>query len=154
MNKLGIDIGRVIINGTTGPGDTSFFAGDTTAMLRTPAVPDAFDTIARLVPRFADTWLVSKCGPRVQARSMEWLRHHDFFDRTGIAADHVRFCLRRPEKALHCADLGLTHFVDDKADVIAAVRPVVRHAYLFKDWASTEAAILESLAPAVSAPRP
>jgi hypothetical protein len=145
MNKLGIDIGRVIINGTTGPGDTSFFAGDTAAMLRTPAVPDAFDTIARLVPRFADTWLVSKCGPRVQQRSLTWLHHHDFFARTGIAADHVRFCLRRPEKALHCADLGLTHFVDDKADVIAAVRPVVRHAYLFKNWAATEAAILQSL---------
>ena len=145
MNKLGIDIGRVIINGTTGPGDTSFFAGDTAAMLRTPAVPGAFDAIARLVPRFADTWLVSKCGPRVQARSLQWLRHHNYFAHTGIAEDHVRFCLKRPQKAQHCADLGLTHFVDDKPDVIAAVRPVVLHAYLFEDWASTEAAVLKSL---------
>ncbi|MET7277187.1 hypothetical protein ABZS29_03065 [Kribbella sp. NPDC005582] len=145
MNKLGIDIGRVIINGTSGPGDTSFFAGDTAAMLRTPAVPEAFDTIARLVPRFAETWLVSKCGPRIQARSLEWLRHHDFFAQTGIPEGNVRFCLRRPEKAIHCADLGLTHFVDDKPDVIAAVQPVVQHAYLFKNWPTTEAAILKSL---------
>jgi hypothetical protein len=147
MNRLGIDIGRVIINGTSGPGDTSFFAGDTAAMLRTPAVPGAFEAIARLVPLFADTWLVSKCGPRVQARSLHWLRHHDFFQHTGIAEDHIRFCLQRPQKAIHCADLAITHFVDDKPDVIAAITPVVPHRYLFKDWPTTEAAILESLTP-------
>ncbi|WUJ72316.1 hypothetical protein OG809_03410 [Kribbella soli] len=47
MNRLGIDIGRVIIDGSSGPGDTSFFSGDTAAMLRTPAVPGAFEAIAR-----------------------------------------------------------------------------------------------------------
>ncbi len=147
MNRLGIDIGRVIINGTTGPGDTSFFAGDTAAMLRTPAVPDAFETIARLVPLFSQTWLISKCGPRVQQRSLTWLHHHNFFTRTGIPADHVRFCLQRPQKAIHCADLAITHFVDDKPDVITAVQPVVQHAYLFTTWPTTEAAILDSLTP-------
>ncbi|WP_202873561.1 hypothetical protein [Kribbella speibonae] len=84
MNRLGIDIGRVIIAGGSGAGDTSFFSGDTTAMLRTPAVPDAFEAIARLVPLFGEAWLVSKCGPRVQERSLEWLRHHRFFERTAI----------------------------------------------------------------------
>lgn len=145
MNRLGIDIGRVIINGTTGPGDTSFFAGDTAAMLRTPAVPGAFEAIARLVPRFTGTWLISKCGPRVQARSLEWLHHHNFFATTGIPADNIRFCLKRPQKAIHCADLSITHFIDDKPDVIAAVQPVVQHAYLFKTWPTTEAAILRSI---------
>jgi hypothetical protein len=145
MNRLGIDIGRVIINGGSGPGDTSFFSGDTTAMLRTPAVPGAFEAIARLVPLFGEAWLVSKCGPRVQERSLEWLRHHRFFERTGIPAGNVRFCLRRPDKAIHCAELGITHFVDDKADVIAAITPVVPYRYLFKDWGTTEAAVLRDL---------
>lgn len=49
MNRLGIDIGRVIIDGSSRSGDTSFFSGDTAAMLRTPAVPGAFAAIARLV---------------------------------------------------------------------------------------------------------
>lgn len=145
MDRLGIDIGRVIIDGSSGPGDTSFFSGDTAAMLRTPAVPGAFAAIARLVPLFGDAWLVSKCGPRIQQRSLEWLRHHRFFEQTGIAEGNVRFCLRRPEKALHCAELGITHFVDDKADVIAAIMPVVPHRYLFKNWAATEAAVLRDL---------
>jgi hypothetical protein len=147
MNRLGIDIGRVIIDGSSGTGDTSFFSGDTTAMLRTPAVPGAFEAITRLVPLFdGQAWLVSKCGPRVQRRSLEWLRHHRFFELTGIAEGNVRFCLQRPEKAIHCADLGITHFVDDKPDVIAAVTPLVPHRYLFKNWAATEAAILRDLA--------
>ncbi|WP_329481453.1 hypothetical protein OG555_04760 [Kribbella sp. NBC_01484] len=145
MNRLGIDIGRVIIDGSSGSGDTSFFSGDTAAMLRTPAVPGAFAAIARLVPLFGEAWLVSKCGPRVQRRSVEWLRHHRFFELTGIAEGNVRFCLRRPEKAIHCADLGITHFVDDKADVIAAITPVVPHGYLFTNWPTTEASILRDL---------
>lgn len=145
MNRLGIDIGRVIIAGGSGAGDTSFFSGDTTAMLRTPAVPDALEAIARLVPLFGEAWLVSKCGPRVQERSLEWLRHHRFFERTAIPEGNVRFCLRRPEKAIHCAELGITHFVDDKVDVIAAITPVVPYRYLFKDWETTEAAVLRDL---------
>ena len=84
---------------------------------------------------------MSKCGPRVQQRSLEWLRHHRFFELTGIAEGNVRFCLQRPQKAIHCADLGITHFVDDKPDVIAAITPVVPHRYLFKNWVDTEAAI-------------
>ncbi|WP_433161619.1 hypothetical protein [Kribbella sp. CA-247076] len=145
MNRLGIDIGRVIINGTSGPGDTSFFAGDYAAMLRTPAVPGAFEAIARLVPLFEEARLISKCGPRVQGRSLEWLRHHRFFERTGIAEGNVRFCLQRPQKAIHCADLGITHFVDDKPDVIAAITPVVPYRYLFTNWRDTEAAIRRDL---------
>jgi hypothetical protein len=146
MNRLGIDIGRVIINGSSGTGDTSFFSGDTTAMLRTPAVPGAFEAITRLVRLFdGQAWLVSKCGPRVQQRSLEWLRHQHFFERTGIAEGNVRFCLRRPDKAIHCADLGITHFVDDKPDVIAAIVDVVPHRYLFENWADTEAAIRRDL---------
>ncbi|MGW7683619.1 hypothetical protein ACWGID_22975 [Kribbella sp. NPDC054772] len=145
MKRLGIDIGRVIIDGSSGPGDTAFFSGDTAAMLRTPAVPGAFEAIARLVPLFDEAWLVSKCGPRIQQRSLEWLRHHRFFERTGVPAGNVRFCLRRPEKAVHCAELGITHFVDDKADVIAAISAVVPHRYLFREWRATEVAVLGDL---------
>ncbi|MFI5697467.1 hypothetical protein ACIA58_36755 [Kribbella sp. NPDC051586] len=114
-------------------------------MLRTPAVPGAFEAIGRLVPLFGETWLVSKCGPRIQQRSLEWLAHHRFWARTGVAEGNVRFCLRRPEKAIHCAELGITHFIDDKPDVIAAITPVVANRYLFVDWKTTETAVLRDL---------
>src|SRR5215471_16188705 len=114
--RLGIDIGRVIINGPAHPGggDTAFFSGDEATMLATPEMPDSVETIARLVDRFSGrVWLVSKCGPSTQARTRRWLAAHEFYSRTGIPEEHLRFCVKRPEKRLHCVDLGLTHFVDD-----------------------------------------
>jgi hypothetical protein len=158
--RLGVDIGRVIIGGGVVPGssDTQFFSGDTTRMLATPAVPGAFETLARLAPRFEQVWLISKCGDRVRRHTRLWLDHHDFAARTGIPRDHLRFCLKRPEKAIHCAELGITHFVDDKLDVHQALRGVVPYRYLFgpqrtpppawvqhtATWAEAEAAITRS----------
>ena len=159
--RLGVDIGRVIIGGGTVPGssDTQFFSGDTARMLATPAVPAAFDTLARLVPRFTQVWLISKCGERVQRHTRQWLDHHDFAARTGIPRDNIRFCRKRPDKAIHCADLGITHFVDDKLDVHQALHGLVAHRYLFGPqrtppptwvqhtltWPAVETAILRSL---------
>ncbi|WP_328991422.1 hypothetical protein OG394_34635 [Kribbella sp. NBC_01245] len=134
MKTLGIDIGRVIIDGGSHPngGDTAFFNGDTATLLRTPAVAGAFDSIARLTTLFNHrVWLVSKAGPRVQQRSLDWLHHHDFFTHTGIPATNVRFCLRRADKAAHCAELAITHFVDDNLEVHQALAGLVPHRYLF-----------------------
>jgi hypothetical protein len=132
--RLGVDIGRVIISGDSHPqgGDTAFFQGDEPTMLATPEMPGAFDAIAELVPLFGGrVWLVSKCGPRVQARTLRWLAGHDFYERTGVEPEHLRFCRARAEKRLHCAELGLTHFVDDRPEVHAAIRDLVEHQYLF-----------------------
>ena len=127
--------------------------------MRTPEVPGAFDTLARLVALFSGrAWLVSKCSQPTEARTMRWLAHHDFPARTGIPLTSVRFCRARPDKAIHCAELAITHFVDDRPDVHAALRGVVPHRYLFgpaarvpdglthtPDWASAEAAIRSTL---------
>jgi tRNA(Leu) C34 or U34 (ribose-2'-O)-methylase TrmL len=132
--RLGIDIGRVIIDGPAHPGggDTAFFSGDESTMLATPEVPGAVPAIERLTRLFdGRVWLVSKCGDRVRARTLRWLAHHDFHRRTGVPADHVRFCRTRPDKRIHCTALALTHFVDDRADVHEAIRDVVGHRYLF-----------------------
>lgn len=132
--RLGIDIGRVIINGPAHPdgGDTAFFEGDEATMLATPEMPEAVASIAALVQAFAGrVWLVSKCGPRTQERTLRWLQGHDFYRRTGIDPDHVRFCRERADKRGHCEELGLTHFVDDRVDVHEAIHGVVHHQYLF-----------------------
>ncbi|GAB3863131.1 hypothetical protein GCM10029963_71030 [Micromonospora andamanensis] len=134
LPRLGIDIGRVIIDGPAHPGggDTAFFSGDEATMLATPEVPAAVETIARLVTLFdGRVWLVSKCGPRVQARTLRWLVAHDFHGRSGVPRDHVRFCRARADKRAHCRDLGLTHFVDDHPEVHAAIRGTVAHQYFF-----------------------
>jgi hypothetical protein len=131
---IGIDIGRVIIAGEHSPtgGDTSFFSGDDAALFRTPMVPHAFAAITELVEHFEGrAWLVSKCGTNVADRSLRWLSHHGFWATTGIAPESVRFCRERRQKAGIAEALGITHFVDDKHDVISSLSGIVEHRFLF-----------------------
>src|SRR5215470_8510323 len=93
--KLGIDVGRVLISpGDDSAPDTSFIGGTLEDALRTPPYEGMFEVVPGLVRRFdAQVWIISKCGPRVQQRTREWLAHHRFFERTGIDARNLRFCL-------------------------------------------------------------
>ena len=131
--NLGIDIGRVIITPDGGgKGDTSFIGGSIEDALATPPYDGMFDVVPELVRRFGGrVWLVSKARQRVQEKTRLWLSHHHFFERTGIAADHLRFCLERPQKAEHCRELGITHFIDDRLDVLGHLHGVVGFRFLF-----------------------
>jgi len=144
----GIDIGRVIIAGD-GP-DTSFLGNDEAAAMRAPEMPGAFDAIATLVECFEGrVHIVSKCGPKIQARSRRWLEERRFFARTGVRPDRLRFCRERREKALIAAELRIDRFVDDRVDVLRAMEGVVPMRVLFAahtaptgliaapDWTST-----------------
>src|SRR5262245_11105822 len=116
---LGVDIGRVIVGAVdpSGRADTSFLRGGDEEALSTPPTEGAFDAIAELVSAFGGrVWLVSKCGPRIQQLTKRWLARQDFYGRTGLRQDRVRFCRERPEKREHCAAIGATHFVDDRLD--------------------------------------
>ncbi|MBI2048098.1 MAG: hypothetical protein HYT27_03075, partial [Parcubacteria group bacterium] len=82
--------------------------------------------------RFKDrVFIVSKCGPRVEKKTREWLAHHHFFERTGILREHVRFCRMRHHKAPLCHELGITHFVDDRLEVLGFMT-TVPHRFLFR----------------------
>ena len=131
--KLGIDVGRVLISpGDESRPDTSFIGGTLQDALRTPPYAGMFEVVPALVERFGgQVWIVSKCGKRVQERTLQWFAHHRFFERTGIDRESVRFCLQRPQKALHCRELGITHFIDDRTDVLEAMLGVVPHLFLF-----------------------
>lgn len=127
MDRFGIDIGRVIIGPSIGGvADTSFLGSRLEDALNTPPAPDSFDVVRDLVARSSGSaWLVSKCGASVQRKTVAWLRHHAFFEHTGVPSDHVRFCLERSEKAIHARELGLTVFIDDRLDVLQHLRGIV-----------------------------
>jgi len=134
QTRVGIDIGRVIINATdpNGRSDTSFLSGGDARAMETPPVPGAFEVIRELVEFYEGrVWLVSKCGARVQKRSRAWLSHHRCYERTGMTRAQLRFCPKRPDKAIHCRQLRLTHFVDDRLDVLRHLRGVTDNRYLF-----------------------
>jgi hypothetical protein len=136
--------------------DTSFLDADERGALEVPPTPHMFDVVPGLVGRFGGrVWLVSKAGPRVERLTLRWLEHHAFYQRTGLRQDRVRFCRKREDKRAHAVALGLTHFIDDRVDVLGHLRGLVPHLYLFgvqtqpipdwvrhvADWPAVEAAL-------------
>jgi hypothetical protein len=131
---LGVDFGRVIQGAAlpSGEEDTVFLHGSLDNALSTPATDGAFEALARLARRFdVRVWVISKCGERIQRRTLAWLDHHDFYAHTGVPRRNVRFCRRRADKAGHCAELCITHMIDDRLDVHRALHGLVPHLYLF-----------------------
>ena len=131
--RLGIDIGRVIMAPVKGgKSDSSFLSGDIEQALETPPSPGAIESIARLVEAFKGrVWLVSKAGPNTQRKTWFWLEHHKFYQRTSILSSHVRFCFKRPEKAIHCKEMKINYFIDDRLDVLEHIKYCVENRYLF-----------------------
>jgi hypothetical protein len=128
---LGVDIGGVIIDRINDGTDTSFFSDN---YLNTTAVPGAFDALRQLgaSPRFGDKiFLVSKCGKRVQDKTLHWLNYHRFYDLTGIWSHNIHFCRKRREKAGVCERLGITIFIDDRLEVLSKLVTVDK-LYLFQ----------------------
>ncbi|MFG1934882.1 hypothetical protein ACGFK1_30220 [Mycobacterium sp. NPDC048908] len=112
--------------------DTSFLGSALQDAMASPATPGAFEVIPRLVTLFdGRAWIISKCGVETQLKTLAWLDHHDFYGRTGLPRGNLRFCRERADKATHCRELGVTHMIDDRLDVHAAIRDVVPHLYLF-----------------------
>src|SRR5262245_1945238 len=126
--RIGVDFGRVIMGAARpdGSADTSFLTGGEARALATPAEPGAV-AVLRALCRAAtgNVWIVSKCGPRIERRTRRWLEHQELFEKTGLPPDHLRFCRERKEKRVHCRDLGITHFVDDRRDVLEHLRGLV-----------------------------
>lgn len=131
---LGVDFGRVIQGADlpSGKADTVFLSGSHEQALRSPATEGAYEALSTLVPLFEGrAWVISKCGERIQRRTLDWLHHNDFYQRTGIPRGNVRFCRKRADKAGHCTELAVTHMIDDRFDVHQALRGIVPNLYLF-----------------------
>lgn len=132
--RIGIDIGRVVMCPTDevkGP-DTSFLSASPELAMTIPPAPEAERIIRTLVERTGgNTWLVSKAGKRIQSLTKDWFRHNRFYERTGIPPTQLRFCLKRHEKRGIAKQLRLTHFIDDRLDVLEPMRGVVPNLYLF-----------------------
>jgi len=132
---LGVDIGGVIIDRVREERDaTGRGYGDA------PPVEGAFAAIARLVAgRFHDrVWLVSRCEAADEPEIRAWLGARDFFRTTGVAPGRVRFCRERHEKAPICRALGITHFVDDRLEVLGPMLGIVPHLYHLRSRAAED----------------
>jgi hypothetical protein len=130
--RLGIDIGRVIIAPGETRGDTSFLNGTDEEAMRTPPNKDSIEVISQLVKHFnGKVWLVSKAGQKVSMRTRQWLRTWNFFGQTKVPQENLYFCKERADKRGICERLRITHFIDDRLDVLTHMRGLVSSLYLF-----------------------
>lgn len=135
---LGVDVGGVIIDKANDGTDTSFFGKN---FLDTTPVPGVFEALAILRERFnGELVIVSKAGPEIQEKTLHWMAHHDGWNKIGMTRrleDHARrdqnvfFVRERKDKARICKMRSVTHFIDDRIDVLQHLIPVVPKRYLF-----------------------
>jgi len=99
MRILGLDIGGVIKQ-------------------RGTPIPDAIESIRSLVSAFDRIYIVSRVNDLEELHgNLNYLRTHGLTEI--IPEDRVFFCEKRSEKAPICATAGITHFVDDRPEVLS-----------------------------------
>ncbi|HEX4104202.1 MAG TPA: hypothetical protein VHZ04_01845 [Candidatus Paceibacterota bacterium] len=74
--------------------------------------------------RFKEIHIVSKAHPITRAIFLARLKALDFWNSTGIPRSNLHFCMRYEDKAAICADLAVTHFVDDRLQVLNTLTTV------------------------------
>lgn len=115
---LGVDIGNVIINNRLN--DPEINKVDEVVYAAFPPSEGAFDSLKTLNDYFnGEVYLVSKCTEWAQKQILLWLKAHDFYTKTGVKEGNVCFVRQRHEKDEVCRKLGITHFIDDRLEVLS-----------------------------------
>jgi hypothetical protein len=87
--------------------------------------PHVEDVLPRLVEKAEATYFVSKVNEEQKARSIKWFDESQFCERMGIPRENVFYCEERKDKGPICKKLGVTHFVDDRPEVMAYLDPAI-----------------------------
>lgn len=126
--RIGIDIGRVIMGGE---GDDTIFSE---SYLDSPEIPGAYASVSKL-SKDHELHIISKCGPVVEEKSMDWLDAEGFFYL--ILPHRTHFVRKRHLKAPMAQALQLDIFIDDREDVLSHMEGIVAHRILFTSWEQT-----------------
>ncbi len=128
---LGVDIGNVIINNRLN--DPEVVKVDEAVYASFPPSEGVFESLKTLNDYFdGEVYLISKCTEWAQIQILAWLKAHDFYTKTGIKPEHVNFVRQRNEKDAVCIKLGVTHFVDDRLEVLGYMVESTSNLILFQ----------------------
>lgn len=122
--RIGIDIGGVL----TRQGDRTYM-GPLDEWDTTWEADGALDAVGKIAQVFgpSNTFLVSKVSPgkSMHRRMEQWLHETmDFCEVTGVPKDNIVFVSAvsgTQGKGVVCERLGISHFVDDKIEVLKSV---------------------------------
>ena len=167
--RLGVDIGGVLKPHRTRETEPGFVA----SLETTVPVPGSIESLRRLArggfgPRI---WVVSKIREENEEPLRVWLGRNGFLDDGLVLLSDVHFCRERADKAEIARHLRLTHFVDDRPEVMshmdpaihrvlfqpdrddaARFAPLIRGVPLVETWDAAEAALLATLPDRVARP--
>ncbi len=140
---LGVDMGGVIFERKDDVATNSFFAGNYRDAKEAPQALGSLRALAHR--RFGDRiYLISKCDKDAEQRILEWLQSIRFFEFTDIPSGNVHFVRERREKAGICKDLGITHFIDDRLEVLSHLTMVEKR-FLYRPDAKEMQPFIEHL---------
>jgi hypothetical protein len=126
---LGVDIGNVIINNRF----NDLKSLDEAGYAALPVQEGSCEGLKKLNEYFnGNVYLISKCTVWAELQMSRWLKNHDFFNATGIKEEHVYSVRERIEKDAICRKLGITHFIDDRLEVLGHLVESTQHLFLFE----------------------
>jgi hypothetical protein len=133
MDKcLGVDLGNVIID-HLGFGTTNEFVqtGDYNII---PPVPGVMEALAGLNQASfnGNIFVVYKATDVAEEKILAWMKHHNFYERTGVPSSRIHRTQFRRDKSSLCEKHRATHFIDDRLEVLGHLVGKVRHLYLFR----------------------
>lgn len=131
---VGTDLGGSIID-KAGENSRETFLGP--QYLMTSEVPAVFVTLRAMVEKTrgkdgkCNVYVISACETSLRKKAEWWLEHRQFSQQTGIPPENILFCDSRRAKAAMAAKLGITHFVDDRIEVLSQM-PADMEKFLFR----------------------
>lgn len=86
-------------------------------------IPGAAEAIRQLTENFGPLYVISRVDNVQDSEEiLVFLKEHGILD--FIPIENIRFCLKRTDKQWIAADLKLTHFVDDRMEVLFHMKSV------------------------------
>lgn len=128
---LGVDIGNVIINHRlSDPNDKTLHEERYSTI---PATEGVFEALKNLNGYFnKEVYLISKCTEWAQEKILQWLKDNDFYNKTGVKLENIYFVRERHEKDAICRKIGITHFIDDRLEVLSHMIESTPNLFLFQ----------------------
>lgn len=123
---IGIDIGGVI----RGDFDKSLSVQQYMAV---NPLDNATKVIKSIIDAYGaeNTFIISRCPKYAEKVNIKWLEKQKMFADIGFMRKNVYFCRERTDKAKIAKRLKLTHFIDDRVEVLDVMKDIVKYRILF-----------------------
>lgn len=125
--KIGVDVGGVLHSKLESKqkNDKDYLSEDVNV--------SALETIRWIVNVFGrnNIFIISKCPAEKEVLILTWLRENQLISKDTFFEDHVLFCRERSDKAKIAKDLGIDCFIDDRSEVLEAMKGIVMYRIQF-----------------------